>query len=191
MPFPAPGLPKRTRIIVAEMYGEIGGCGNPEMMVAMPNRGTLSSTLGQLLTAEARRRREPQRMINVRRLNEISGEVVDSAIQVHTVLGPGLLESSYEACLACELRERGLTVRTQVALPLVYKGIRLDQGYRIDLLVEEAVVVEIKTILAFHPVHEAQLLTHLKLSGHRLGLLLNFHIPLLRDGIKRLVNGLQ
>jgi len=127
-------------------------------------------------------------MLDARRLNEISGEIVDAAIQVHTVLGPGLLESSYEACLACELRERGLTVRTQVPLPLIYKTVRLEHGYRMDVLVEEAVVVEIKTILGFHPVHEAQLLTHLKLSGHRLGLLLNFHVPLMRDGIKRFVN---
>ncbi len=125
-----------------------------------------------------------------RRLNQISGEVVDSAIHVHSALGPGLLESAYEACLAYELRERGLPVRTQVPLPITYKGIRLEQGYRIDMLVEEAVVVEIKTALGMHPVHEAQLLTHLKLSGNRLGLLLNFYVPLMRDGIKRIVNRL-
>jgi GxxExxY protein len=125
-----------------------------------------------------------------RRLNQISGEIVDAAIHVHSALGPGLLESAYEACLAYELRERGLTVRTQVPLPITYKGIRLEQGYRIDMLVEEAVVVEVKTALGLHPVHEAQLLTHLKLSGHRLGLLLNFYVPLMRDGIKRMVNGL-
>jgi GxxExxY protein len=125
-----------------------------------------------------------------RRLNQISGEVVDAAVHVHSALGPGLLESAYEACLAYELRERGLTVRTQIALPIVYKGIRLEQGDRIDLLVEEAVVVEVKTALGLHPVHEAQLLTHLKLSGHRLGLLLNFYVPVMRDGIKRIVNRL-
>jgi GxxExxY protein len=128
-------------------------------------------------------------MTDSKRLNQVSGEVVDAALKVHTALGPGLLESSYEACLACELRERGLDVRTQVPLPLIYKSVRLDQGYRMDMLVEDSVVVEIKTILGFHPVHEAQLLTHLKLSGHRLGLLLNFHVALMRDGIKRLVNG--
>jgi GxxExxY protein len=125
-----------------------------------------------------------------RRLNQISGEVVDAAVHVHSALGPGLLESAYEACLAYELRERGLTVRTQIALPIVYKGIRLEQGDRIDMLVEEAVVVEVKTALGLHPVHEAQLLTHLKLSGHRLGLLLNFYVPVMRDGIKRIVNRL-
>jgi GxxExxY protein len=125
-----------------------------------------------------------------RRLNQISGEVVDGAVHVHRDLGPGLLESTYETCLTYELRERGLAVRTQVPVPIVYKGIRLKQGYRIDMLVEEAVVVEIKTIVGIHPVHEAQLLTHLKHSGHRLGLLLNFDVPLMRDGIKRIANRL-
>jgi len=123
-------------------------------------------------------------------LNQISGEVVDGGVHVHRELGPGLLESTYETCLTYELRERGLSVRTQVPVPIVYKGIRLEQGYRIDMLVEEAVVVEIKTVVAIHPVHEAQLLTHLKHSGHRLGLLLNLDVPLMRDGIKRIVNRL-
>jgi len=125
-----------------------------------------------------------------RRLNQISGEIVDSAVNVHSMLGPGLLESAYESCLAYELRERGLTVRTQIPLPVIYKGMRLEQAYRIDMLVEEAVVVENKTLLAVRPVHEAQLLTHLKLSGHRLGLLLNYYVPVMRDGIRRIVNRL-
>ena len=125
-----------------------------------------------------------------RRLNRITGAIVDAAIQVHSALGPGLLESAYEACLAQELNERGIAVRTQVALPIVYKGIRLEQGYRIDMLVEESVVVENKTVLAVHPVHEAQLLTHLRLSGHRVGLLLNYYVPFMRDGIRRIVNRL-
>jgi GxxExxY protein len=109
---------------------------------------------------------------------------------VHSVLGPGLLESAYEACLACELRERGLTVRKQVALPIVYKSVKVEPGYRIDLLVEESVIAEVKTVIKVLPVHEAQLLTHLRLSGHRLGLLLNFFVPHMRNGIKRIVNGL-
>ena len=137
-----------------------------------------------------RGRREPVQEINAKHLNQISGEVVDGAIDVHRDLGPGLLESTYETCLTWELRERGLTVRTQVPVPIVYKRIQLKQGYRIDMLVEESVIVEIKTIVRIHPVHEAQLLTHLKHSGHRLGLLLNFDVPLMRDGIKRVVNGL-
>ena len=109
---------------------------------------------------------------------------------VHSVLGPGLLESAYEACLACELRERGLSVRNQVALPVVYKTVKVEAGYRIDLLVEESVIAEVKTVIRILPVHEAQLLTHLRLSGHRLGLLLNFFVPHMRDGIKRIVNKL-
>jgi GxxExxY protein len=124
------------------------------------------------------------------RLNEISGEIVRAAMCVHSVLGPGLLESAYEACLACELRERGLNVRTQVAPPIIYKSITLEQGYRIDLLVEESVIAEVKTVIKVHPVHEAQLLTHLRLSGHRLGLILNFFVPHMRDGIKRIDNNL-
>ncbi|HEX8944414.1 MAG TPA: GxxExxY protein [Gemmatimonadaceae bacterium] len=126
----------------------------------------------------------------MRDINELSGAVVDAAIRVHSALGPGLLESAYETCLAYELRERGLLVRTQVALPVVYKAIRLDVAYRIDLLVGECVIVELKTVSKLLSVHEAQLLTYLKLSGHRLGLLLNFHVPLMREGIKRMVNNL-
>lgn len=106
--------------------------------------------------------------VAVGRLNQISGEIVDSAIHLHSALGPGLLESAYEVCLAHDPRERGFSVRAQVPLPVVYKGIRLEHGYRIDMLVEESVVVELKTAIGLHPVHESQLLTHLKLSGHRL-----------------------
>ena len=123
------------------------------------------------------------------RLNEISGKIVRAAVAVHSVLGPGLLETAYEACLACELGEQGLIVQTQVALPVIYKGVRVEAGYRIDLLVEESVIVEVKTVIKLRPVHEAQLLTHLRISGHRLGLLLNFFVPHMRDGIKR--NGQQ
>jgi GxxExxY protein len=126
----------------------------------------------------------------VRDLNELSGAVVDAAIRVHSALGPGLLESAYTTCLAYELRERRLLVRTQVALPVVYKTIRMDTAYRIDLLVEESIVVELKTVSKLLPIHEAQLLTYLKLSRYRLGLLLNFHVPLMREGIKRMVNDL-
>ncbi|HKG92292.1 MAG TPA: GxxExxY protein [Gemmatimonadaceae bacterium] len=119
-----------------------------------------------------------------------TGQVVDGAIRVHSALGPGLLESAYEACLAHELRKRGLGVRTQVPLPIVYDGVRIDLGYRIDLLVDDAVVVELKAVTRLHPIHEAQLLSYLKLSGHRVGLLINFHSLHLRDGIRRMVNNL-
>jgi GxxExxY protein len=126
----------------------------------------------------------------LRDLNESSGTIVDAAIRVHSALGPGLLESAYETCLAYELRERGLLVRTQVALPVVYKTITMDVAYRIDLIVEESIIVELKTVSKLLPIHEAQLLTYLKLSGHRLGLLLNFHVARMREGIKRMVNNL-
>ena len=123
------------------------------------------------------------------RLNQISGAVVDAAIAVHSALGPGLLESAYEACLLFELRKRGLRVEAQVALPIVYESVHLDIGYRIDLLVENAVVIELKACEAIAPVHRVQLLSYLKLSDKRLGLLLNFHVARMRDGIVRMRNG--
>jgi GxxExxY protein len=122
--------------------------------------------------------------------NQISGIIIDCAMKVHTALGPGLLESAYEACLAHEVRKKGLQVQSQVPLPVVYDGVKLDVGYRLDLLVERLVIVELKTVDAFVPIHTAQLLSYLKLSGKRLGLLLNVHVPHLRDGIKRVVNNL-
>jgi GxxExxY protein len=123
-------------------------------------------------------------------VNELTGEVVDGSIKVHSVLGPGLLESAYETCLEYELRKRGLHVVAQLPVPIVYEGVRLDAGYRIDLLVNDTVVVEVKAVTKLAPVHEAQLLSYLKLSGYRVGLLINFHVLLLRDGIRRMVNGL-
>ena len=105
------------------------------------------------------------------------------------MLGPGLLESAYGACLAHELRKRGFRVATQVGLPVVYDGVKLDLGYRIDLLVEDVVIVEVKCVEAIHPVHEAQLLSYLRLSGKHVGLLINFHLARLKDGIKRMVDG--
>src|SRR3972149_2475450 len=118
-------------------------------------------------------------------INEISGAVVDAAMKVHSALGPGLLESTYEACLAYELRKRGLQVATQVGLPVVYDEAQLDIGYRIDLLVENLVIVELKAADAVLPIHEAQLLSYLKLSGKKVGLLINFNVLRLKDGIKR------
>jgi GxxExxY protein len=128
--------------------------------------------------------------MNVNELNERSGAVVDAAMKVHSALGPGLLESAYQACLTHELQLRGLQVMTQIALPVTYRGIRLEVGYRIDLLVDNAVVVEVKAIAKVLPVHHAQLLSYLRLSGHRLGLLINFHEIHLKHGIKRMVNDL-
>ncbi len=123
-------------------------------------------------------------------IQAVSREIVDSAIKVHSTLGPGLLESAYKACLAYELRKRGLRVRTEVDLPVRYDGVVIDVAYRIDLLVEECVVVELKAVTRVHEVHDAQLLSHLKLSGHKLGLRINFHTVHLKNGIRRMVNDL-
>lgn len=123
------------------------------------------------------------------RVNRISGAIVDAAVKVHSRLGPGLLESAYQGCLAHELRRCGFRVETQVGLPIVYEGEKLELGYRIDLLVEDQVVVEIKCAEAIHPIHRAQLLSYLRLSGKRVGLLINFHVVRLKDGIQRLVDG--
>ena len=115
-------------------------------------------------------------------------KVIGLAIDVHRELGPGLLESAYEECLCFELNDNGLTYRRQVPLPVSYKSVRLDVGYRMDVVVEESLILELKTVEHLLPVHEAQLLTYLKLSGIRTGLLLNFNVKLLKDGIKRLVH---
>jgi GxxExxY protein len=120
--------------------------------------------------------------------DEITGQIVDAAMKVHSAIGPGLLESAYEACLAYELRQRGLEVRTQVELPVMYEDVRIDVGYRIDMLVEDTVIVELKAIEQLLPIHEAQLLSYLKMSRKRLGLLLNFNVRRLKDGIKRMIN---
>ncbi|HEX8811580.1 MAG TPA: GxxExxY protein [Terracidiphilus sp.] len=121
--------------------------------------------------------------------NQISGAIVDSAMKVHSALGPGLLESVYLACLVHELNQRGYRTAVQVPLPVVYDGVRLDLGFRLDVLVESLVVVEIKAVDAVSPVHQAQLLTYLKLSHKHIGLLINFNVVHLRDGIRRLVSG--
>jgi GxxExxY protein len=113
---------------------------------------------------------------------------VDAAMEVHRTLGPGLLESIYERCLAYELRQRGLEVRTQVLLPVRYKGTEIDANLRLDLVVNGMVVVEVKAVDVLHPIATAQLITYLRLSGHRLGLLMNFNVPLLRDGLRRIVH---
>ena len=121
-------------------------------------------------------------------INDVSGQIVDASIRVHSVLGPGLLEAAYQLCLTHELRKRGLDVRREVITPIRYDGVTLKVGYRIDLLVEGAVVVETKSVAKLVPIHEAQLLSHLRLGDYRLGLLINFNVVLLKDGIVRIVN---
>ena len=120
-------------------------------------------------------------------INDITHEILDSAYKVHTELGPGLLESAYQACLKYELEEKGLQVESEKALPLVYKEIKLDCGYRIDLLVENKVIVELKSVESFTDVHLAQILTYLRLANKKIGLLLNFNVKSLKTGIKRVI----
>lgn len=122
------------------------------------------------------------------RINQVTGIIVDAAMKVHSALGPGLLESAYEVCLAHELRKRELDVLTQVVMPVVYDGVSLEKAYRVDLLVE-GVVVEVKTVAKVMPVHVAQLLSYLRLGGYPVGLLFNFQAARLRDGVMRIANG--
>jgi GxxExxY protein len=122
--------------------------------------------------------------------NEIAKHIVDAAFRVHTSLGPGLLESVYEAVLAQELTRRGLRAERQQALPVVWENVHLEAGFRVDLMVENKVIVEIKSVEAIAPVHRKQLLTYLRLANKRLGILINFDVDLIKDGIARVVNGL-
>ena len=122
--------------------------------------------------------------------NEVAKQIVDAAYGIHTGLGPGLLESVYEAVLAYELERRGLRAVRQQSIPVVYRETRIEVGFRADLIVEDQVIVEVKSVDSVAPVHKKQLLTHLRLSGKRLGLLINFNVVLIKDGITRIVNGL-
>lgn len=121
--------------------------------------------------------------------NELSRQIIGAAIEVHRELGPGLLESAYEACLCHELALRGTPFERQVPLPVLYKGVKIDCAYRLDILVAELVVIEIKAVESLASIHDAQLLTYLRLSNLWLGLLINFNVEFVKDGIKRLVNG--
>lgn len=121
--------------------------------------------------------------------DSLSNLIIGTAIVVHRELGPGLLESAYEACMAYELTSGGVRFERQKPLPIQYKGVRLDCGYRLDLVVANEIVVEIKSVDQILPIHQAQLLTYLRLSGCKVGLIINFNVPLLKDGLKRIVNG--
>lgn len=135
--------------------------------------------------------RKRGRKMDRAKIDAISGNVVDAAMRVHSAIGPGLLESSYEACLAYELRSRGLRVATQVPIPLVYRQVVLDVGYRADMIVEKAVLVELKSVAKIQSIHDAQMIGYLKLSGCDVGLLINFNVRRLKDGISRFVNDVQ
>ena len=123
-----------------------------------------------------------------KRLNDLSGQVIGAAIKVHSALGPGILESAYEACLEYELKQRRISIESQVALPIIYDGKKIDAGYRIDLLVENSLIVELKAVEKINNIHKTQLLSYLKLSDLRLGLLINFNVTRLKEGIHRIVN---
>jgi len=129
--------------------------------------------------------------VPIRRLTaqEVSRAIITAAMRVHSELGPGLLESAYQACLQHQLYEAGVRCASQVGLPVVYHGVKLEIGYRMDLLVEDLVIVEIKSVDSISPVHQAQVISYLKLSGKSIGLLINFNVVHLKDGIKRFVNG--
>jgi GxxExxY protein len=124
-------------------------------------------------------------------IDRIAKEVVDAAFKVHSNLGPGLLESAYEACLAHELTKRGYRVERQKAQPVIYEGLEIEVGYRLDLLVEDLIIIELKAVEQLAPIHQAQLLTYLKLSSKQLGFLMNFNVPLIKDGIRRIANQFQ
>ncbi len=123
------------------------------------------------------------------RVNHITRHIITAAMKVHTALGPGLLESAYRACLLHELRKQGLAVASEVGLPVFYAGEKIDLGYRIDLIVAASVIVEIKCVEAINPVHKSQLLSYMRLSGKRVGRMINFHVEHLKDGIRRMVDG--
>jgi GxxExxY protein len=123
------------------------------------------------------------------KLNELSGKVIGFCIEIHRELGPGLLESAYEECLAYELSKSGLRFERQRALPVRYKEVQLDCGYRLDFVIEDALIVELKAVAELHPIHDAQLLTYLKLDKKSLGLLINFNVPVLKQGVKRVACG--
>jgi GxxExxY protein len=124
-------------------------------------------------------------------INQLSSKIIGAAIEVHRILGPGLLESAYEECICYELELRRIKFERQKALPVIYKGKRLDCGYRLDIVIENRIITELKSIEKIEPIHKAQLLSYLKLSGQKLGLLLNFNVSVMKDGIVRLVNHLE
>jgi GxxExxY protein len=130
-------------------------------------------------------------VVSVDDLNAISGQIVDAAIAVHSELGPGLLESVYEIALAYELRQRGFDVERQIPVPVQYRGIRFDEGYQLDLVVNALVIVEVKSIEAVTAIHRKQILTYLRLTNRPLGLILNFNVNLMKDGISRIANGIE
>ena len=155
------------------------------MNATMDNRGGAEAQRGDDLPSAS------PRLGGRLAVNEITERIIGACIEIHRQLGPGLLESAYEECLCHELAVVGLKFERQKPLPVTYKGVKLDCGYRLDLVVEERVIIELKTVDETRPIHEAQLLTYLKLSGVSVGLLINFNVPALKQGVKWIVNNLQ
>lgn len=149
----------------------------------MRHSGIAVGRLQQLLPTEARRHEGHLELVK----GEATGRIIGAAIDVHRALGPGLLESAYAACLGVEFRERGLVFEAQVGLPVLYKGVEVDVSYRMDFVVEESIVVELKCVRTLAEIHRAQLLTYLRISGHRVGLLFNFNSVVLKEGLIRIV----
>jgi GxxExxY protein len=125
----------------------------------------------------------------IQEYNRVTHQIIQCAIEVHRTLGPGLLESVYDICMSKEIQSKGLVIKRQVILPVIYKNIKLEKEFIIDQIIEDEIIIELKSIEAILPVHEAQLVTYLKLSGKKLGLLINFNVPVLKDGIRRKING--
>lgn len=148
---------------------------------------TRSSTAKDAKDARVAKDRSPNATMDI---EHVGREIIDSGMKVHSAFGPGVYESVYKACLIYELRKRGLQVATEVSIPVIYDGVRLDAKFRVDLIVENCVIVELKAVERILDVHDAQLLSHLKLTGHKLGFRINFNVVHLKDGIKRMVNGL-
>jgi GxxExxY protein len=123
-------------------------------------------------------------------IKEIGGQIIDASIKVHRALGPGLLESAYQECMAFELAQRGLRVETEVVQPIKYEGLSIDAGYRLDMVIEDSIIIENKSVEKLLPIHQAQLLTYLRLRDFRLGYLINWNVQLIKDGIHRMVNNL-
>ena len=147
-----------------------------------------SEKKGSICTAEHAKTAEDAEMNEVERLNKLTETIISAAITVHRTLGPGLLESAYEACMVYELAQAGMKIEQQKPLPIVYQDVKLDCGYRLDLMIEGEVIVEIKSTEKLLPIHQAQLLSYLKLSECKVGLLINFNVKVLKDGVKRVVN---
>ena len=174
------------RVIVWVGFGHFQHLGSMQVRADLRIVGAVWDGCSMEYTAEPAESAEEEKAA---RLNRLTEQVIGAAMKVHRVLGPGLLESAYEACLACELAELGLKIAQQQPISVTYRGVKLNCGYRTELVVEDAVIVEVKSVTRLEPIHEAQLISYLRLSDRRVGLLINFKVKTLKSGVRRLVNG--